>query len=208
MALENKTPTEIDTELARLYGAKLRIAAPIALVKSVKAEIRKYERFGYPAKPYQLERLAKAERRAAVALKIIGRINRELETPLNDEFSRRGGWTRFFVVGGGHIHLRGCHTLRPTTLLGWLPEDSGADELKTVAKHGKIACTHCFPTAPVEDKPTELIVNGKCTSKSWKPLPNGGSDYRRCYRYGLCPHCGTVASITKADNLRSHKVKA
>lgn len=61
------------------------------------------------------------------------------------------GWSRFFMVHGGHIHATmGCSTCRATTLFGWLPQLSGLSEADAVAAHGATLCTKCFPTAPVE----------------------------------------------------------
>lgn len=67
-----------------------------------------------------------------------------------------GGWTRFVLVPGGHLH-RGfnCSTLRWTTPTGLLPEYSGADEKEIVEIAGEVACTVCFPSAPV-DRPTRI----------------------------------------------------
>ena len=92
-------------------------------------------------------------------------------------------------------------------MVGWMPQDSGKTDAEVVAAYDFTACTHCFPDAPVEGKPTEAVVNGKCTNKTWTALKNGASDFRRTYRRGRCTHCGTVASITKADKLRAHKVQ-
>lgn len=67
-----------------------------------------------------------------------------------------GNWTRFVLVPGGHLH-RGfnCSTLRWTTTTGLMPEYSGADEKEIVELAGEVACTVCFPSAPV-DRPTRI----------------------------------------------------
>jgi hypothetical protein len=78
------------------------------------------------------------------------------------------GWSRFFVVTSstGHIHSsQSCHTCRPTTAFGWLPDMSGLSEadalVKLFEKGGDRAasalCSVCFPNAPVEH------VGGKIT---------------------------------------------
>jgi hypothetical protein len=60
------------------------------------------------------------------------------------------GWSRFFLVSGGHIHhSTHCHTIRLTTQVGWLPDLSGLTEAEAVEEHGEILCSHCFPHAPV-----------------------------------------------------------
>jgi 8-oxo-dGTP pyrophosphatase MutT (NUDIX family)/GNAT superfamily N-acetyltransferase len=81
-----------------------------------------------------------------------------------DEFTRRGGWSRFFTVQDGHIHSsRACHSCRPTTRFGWQPELSGKSEKEAVDDKGPYLCTHCFKSAPVEWKrdPTEVKAEEK-----------------------------------------------
>jgi hypothetical protein len=200
--VETASPSVIDTELARLYVAKLHVLAPYAALRDAKAKIEKHGARYYG---YLVRDLPRLERRAKVALMIAGRIEREIESPLNAEFQRRGGWTRFFVVSGGHLHLRGCHSLRPRTLLGWVPEESGKDESQVVGKFGTVACTHCFPTAPVADVLGAIPKPGYCHGN--RIVTGTASDPRRMYRYGRCQDCGTVASITSTGNLRKHKIE-
>ncbi len=61
------------------------------------------------------------------------------------------GWSRFFIVHGGHIHssMR-CHSCSFATQFGWLPNLSGLTEAEAVAEWGGILCTFCFPSAPTE----------------------------------------------------------
>jgi hypothetical protein len=74
----------------------------------------------------------------------------EAQAALDDLTPLYGGWSRFTIVPGGHIHTwDGCHTLRWTTDVRWLPELSGLTEADAVEAHGEILCSHCFPTAPV-----------------------------------------------------------
>ena len=214
MILETATPCEIDTELARIYGAKMQIARDIHNAILSKREVAKYRRAGMlrdPAdgsKHFRLVRLEEAERRARWASVIIDRITREVEEPLHAEFRRRGGWSRYFMVGGGHLHRRGCHTLRPTTMVGWMPSDSGKDESEVIGTWDSTACTKCFPDAPVEFAPSAgtITADGKCTGKKYTPRDGDRSGRSWAYRYGYCDSCGTYASITSAGNLRKHKV--
>ena len=213
MTLETQTPTEIDTELARLYGRKLDIAREIHSAIQIKRENAKYERAGMMRAPkdgskhFRIVRLEKQERRARWAKVFIARIERELEEPLHAEFDRRGGWSRYFMVGGGHLHFRGCSSLRPTTMVGWMPSESGKDESEVIGKWDETACTKCFPDAPVAPKSQAgTISKGYCTGKNYTPRDGERSGSSWAYRYGYCDTCGTNASITKADNLRKHKV--
>ena len=64
------------------------------------------------------------------------------------------GWTRFFLVPGGHIHstrsCSSCNKRGAITSFSWLPELSGLTEADAVTAHGSVLCTVCFPSAPVE----------------------------------------------------------
>ena len=80
----------------------------------------------------------------------VDRVNLEIAV-LDEEYRRRGGWTRAFIVTKGHVHSSmSCSTCYPTTEFGWLPELSGDDEDEIVGKAGERACTICYPSAPVD----------------------------------------------------------
>lgn len=73
--------------------------------------------------------------------------------PLDAEWDRRGGWSRFFLVtnNNGHIHnTTACSTCFATTEFSWLPDLSGSTEEDAVNAHGSLLCSVCFPSAPVE----------------------------------------------------------
>lgn len=117
-------------------------------------------------------------------------------------------WSRFFLVNGGHIHAsQQCHTLRPTTQIGWLPELSGLTEGDAVQAHGTILCSHCFPTAPVEWC-VGPVKTGQCPGvdqpavdktpvRGWPPKV-----------YGVCAGCGQRFTVNGNGKPRSHKPKA
>lgn len=76
----------------------------------------------------------------------------EQERPAYDEFRRRGGWSRYYLVtaSNGHVHLgTTCSTCFPDTSYAWLPDLSGLGEDALIEKHGWRICTVCFPNAPV-----------------------------------------------------------
>ena len=110
------------------------------------------------------------------------------------------GWQRFFLVPGGHIHAStGCHSLRITTLITWLPSLSGETEAEAVAEHGALLCTKCFPSAPVE-----WTIGKTDPSKC-----NGAPDREtRRGRYAACRECGYVGALTTHGSLRKHKRQA
>lgn len=178
------TPGEVDTELARLYGE-------IALLDTrrtseedfVDREIARYEFnrgfSGTVSRSEREETLARwAEERSNGTLSIRARQTlehwdraqryadqadslRAQMQPYNEEFERRGGWTRAFLVtnAGGHVHKdMNCSTCFPTTRYHWVTEMSGRDETEIVDAAGERACTVCYPSAPADTltKPTGL----------------------------------------------------
>jgi hypothetical protein len=91
----------------------------------------------------------------------------DAQRPYHDEFERRGGWTRAFLVvtsGRGHVHkTRSCSTcnkMGKATEFHWLPEVSGHNEEEIVEQAGERACTVCYPSAPVEvlARPTQFFT--------------------------------------------------
>lgn len=157
-----------------------------------------------------LERLATA-RAAAETL------NDEI-APLNTVYFKAGGWSRFFVVHGGHIHssteCSTCNNGRERTRLGWLPNLSGRTEAEAVAEHGAILCTICFPTAPTAwTNHYELQAAQKAADR----CPGSGTlDYpdetaRTGYytgNYGICRRCDQKVTITRTGKMRAHKPQA
>lgn len=73
-------------------------------------------------------------------------------------------WNRAWIVPGGHVHRsQGCHTLFANTRIFPVPECSALTEDQIVALAGDRACTHCYPSAPVEvlRLPSELHAPGE-----------------------------------------------
>jgi hypothetical protein len=116
---------------------------------------------------------------------------------LEAEYDRRGGWTRFLLVGGGHIHTQSqrCGSIRPTTQVMWLIEAAGMDADEVVRKYSYTACTKCFPNAPVA---TIEIDPKVCTA--------GPYDHSRPphNRYAKCNACGYVGALTSTGKIRKH----
>ena len=73
------------------------------------------------------------------------------EAQISKEFERRGGWTRTYLVEGGHLHTStACSTTYPTTRFYFMADLSGMTEAEIVEAAGERACTVCFPSAPVD----------------------------------------------------------
>jgi len=231
MDLTASTPREIDTELFRVYVEAQEAARKISLVTADMHHIAK-DRKGYGRgarwgmsdeeaadKTRQVaasgginaSRAQRALDSLAAAEKKVDDLNAEA-APLNAEFTRRGGWPRFFLVtnSNGHIHRSmSCSTCRPTTQYAWLPEMSGKSEdeaLAELAEGGAILCSVCFPSAPVEwtrKRDADDVCPG-----------SGTADYDRetarigfaAGNYGTCNHCGKNVTLNKGSwLLRKHK---
>jgi hypothetical protein len=135
----SQSPAEIDTVLATNWAEQ--------------AKATQY-RASYAEALQRLGTGIRAERAAAQVAEYDAQIAalRADAKPYEAEYVRRGRWNRYFIVRntGGHVHREmSCSTCYPTTVFGWLPELSDCDEQAMVAEYGEMACTVCFPEAPV-----------------------------------------------------------
>lgn len=201
--LTTLTPQEIDT----LWAAVLARLAPLqSALNETLSSIRKYERARWPENRYGYLLARRAQQQAAVA-----EVATELK-PFQAEWDRRGGWERYEVCPGGHVHQMRpqCHTLRPgRTLVVLLPELTGKSEREVVDQVGHVACTHCFPWAPTVPAFQQSAAEQAAveTAKQELRCPASG-DYatgagRR--RSITCPTCGRQrVSLTTTGKLRAH----
>lgn len=124
--------------------------------------------------------------------------------PLDAEWDRRGGWSRFFIVqnNNGHIHSNmHCSTCYVRTQFGWLPDLSGLTEADAVEAHGTILCSVCFPSAPVEWTVGRQAPTG-CAGSGMAPA--GATDRVGMRTYGECSVCHTRQLVT-GSGIRKHK---
>ncbi|BDZ52329.1 hypothetical protein GCM10025867_51370 (plasmid) [Frondihabitans sucicola] len=154
-ALQDQSPVEIDEQLYELYSKQAPFLNDIASaskalkrIDEVELEIAKgVTRNAWVVRDGNKERYETIVAEAKAGLAAL----RELETPFHDEFNARGGWTRAYVVSGGHVHKSmGCSTCFPTTRFSWVTDFSGHDEAEIVDAAGERACTVCYPSAPVD----------------------------------------------------------
>ena len=137
---------------------------------------------------------------------------------LEHEFQRRGGWTRFFFVQGGHIHssmnCSTCNNGKSFTQFGWLPQYSGKSEKEMIdglrAEKGgsaTIMCTVCYPSAPTEwtEKPVDNSVCEGSKTYGYDRKTARTGYYRG--NAGTCDVCGDRVTLTPNGALRTHKTK-
>ncbi|MEU0498022.1 hypothetical protein [Mycobacterium sp. NPDC006124] len=169
--LTAQTPAQIDAILNELGFQRAKL---ISHADSLRSSAR-HARTGRHPDPARAARLdAQADDYAPKIAAIT-----EQMRPYNDEYDRRGGWTRAFLVQntGGHVHSSmGCATCWPTTRYAWLTDYSGHNEDQIVYAAGELACTTCYPSAPTEvlarvgeiRRPTDLQREQRAAEKATK----------------------------------------
>lgn len=159
MDVTTATPAAIDDRIARAESA---IASAqntrdngLDLLDRI-AKVQGTYEADYPWFSYEKQEQASGAVRAAEAT--IARLTAEV-APLHAEFTRRGGWTRFYLVTntGGHVHFTtACASCFPTTKFAWLTDYSGMTHDALVAEARSSACTVCFPDAPVDNRKSTI----------------------------------------------------
>lgn len=194
--LASLTPAEVD---ALWLDARQPINARQERLSETRTSIRRYEKHNTRVPDYLSEREAQLLNEIAELLPSCA--------PFQAEWDRRGGWSRAYVVPGGHIHRStSCSSLHPTTLIGWLPEQSGWDEDAIVDAAGIHACTICYPSAPVD-----ALRAAEAAAKKATQCPGSGtwdhdsSGLRYCSPRAVCNHCRQTTSVTSTGKLRGHK---
>ncbi|QIG58183.1 hypothetical protein SEA_SKOG_31 [Gordonia phage Skog] len=75
------------------------------------------------------------------------------------ETDKYEGWSRYYLVTGGHLHAStNCSTCFVTTEFQWLTDLSGLSRKEIVELAGERACTVCFPDAPVEARSRKSVL--------------------------------------------------
>lgn len=139
------TPADIDAILNDLGYQRAKLIAHIDSLRTAAQHARTGR---YP----DATRAARLDAQADEYAPQIEAIDQQIK-PYNDEYDRRGGWTRAFLVQnkGGHVHSSmHCSTCYPRTRYAWLTEYSGKDEEEIVYAAGELACTTCYPSAPTD----------------------------------------------------------
>jgi hypothetical protein len=137
--ITSASPVEIDTEL---YSLTVQQIETEQRIKRNERLAKSYSDNGRAAQPYLDENIALGDKLITLTIDI---------EPLTDEFTNRGGWSRFYLVtnGNGHVHRSThCTTCYMNTSYAWLPELSGKSEDEAVEEFGEKMCTVCFPSAP------------------------------------------------------------
>ena len=204
----------VGDEPGHVYRGRRRVQLPYALTDAQALEVARRDGAVKSYDQYSLDRQLAAHDELVVAVQVqAARIAK-----CNAAFRDAGGWSRFFLVQGGHIHssmsCSTCNNGESLTQFGWLPALSGLTEAEAVAEHGAILCTVCFPSAPVEwtngrELEAEAKKAAQCAGSGtydWEQAARDrGEKPRYGRRYQTCPHCEQTISITSTGKLRAHK---
>ncbi|MGP9587220.1 hypothetical protein ACT3TB_16345 [Micrococcaceae sp. AOP34-BR2-30] len=210
MDITAATPIDIDHAIAEIVERWYAVLDKVQEEKRLLRSVMSRRKAIATDIDYRQERIEKFTAEAEL-------INAERE-PYDAEFSRRGGWTRFFHVE--HLHTSPwCSSFRPTTRIIWLPDYSGHSETEMIAAAGDMVCTKCVPDAPVKlkERPTlpELTTQWDKANAVGACAGSGTSDWKdakvRTGRYsgngGYCDHCGKRVGNTSrySQVIRKHK---
>lgn len=207
MNLQAMTPVEIDSSLAETGN---QVSAKEESIRRLRLRAENVSSDSSASAAQKVEFAAAIADLEAALVPLVERI--EL---FDAEFARRGGWTRYYVVGHLHTSLR-CSSFRASTRVGWLPEYSGRDESEMIELAGNLVCTLCVPGAPTEPKRPSIPVLAEAWDKAHNQVVCPGSGqpmnrdlpFRAGYVYGnwaTCPECDGRVGFTSISLLRKHK---
>jgi len=159
MDLTTQTPAEVDVPLAVLYDQINDLRFDLYNLEDEAERINKRQAQreagtfrGYQRPEDDERRLSNVHTKMVELQGQIAALIAETK-PYQAEYTRRGGWTRAWLVDntGGHVHRSmDCTTCFERTRFGWLPQVSGLTEEEIVGLAGESACTICYPSAPAE----------------------------------------------------------
>lgn len=201
-SLATMEPSDIDTQLAELHYQVFKLDTEAA------GQAKRIQLYQRTLEPGQFEKWVGPAQEKLDEAYAAADTTREQMRPLEAEFDRRGGWSRAFLVTGGHLHntmsCSTCNRMGQPTRFAWMPQFSGADEDEMVDAAADRCCTVCFPSAPVDvlQRPSALLTpdeeeaararaereavrSQKAEEKAAKSIANpDGSELREPGRYG------------------------
>jgi len=214
--LTEMTPAEVDTILVDAMGKAIQhstiIGSQTERIEGFQQNVEKFsETLGYTTlsesdrvywegrvEKYKTD-IAKAQAFIEESKPILAKALKE-KSACEAEYSRRGGWTRFWIVvnSNGHIHSSmNCTTCFPTTQYAWLPAISGNTNAEVVELAGEKACTICFPDAPVDvrNRPSQLEEPAKKAAREEREAAKAEREAKKVAKAIANPD-GTVLKLS------------
>lgn len=204
--LTEQTPREIDTALSAIH--EKFFAARLSAQNAKLALERALARAARQSSPWNTADVEEGQKWVKSAEAKRDALNAEMR-PFDEEFRRRGGWNRYYLVQGGHVHREmSCSTCYPSTQFGWLPNLSDCDENAMVEEHGDNACAICFPAVlnhPAFLRAAKLRIAQEAAEAA-KLCPASGTHSKSggFHRYVKCPECGRPTPVTRNGKYRKH----
>lgn len=147
MDITTATPAEVDGKLSQTLHRINQLMAAVTVLEVWLADTR-------PQRALTGAERDKAQTAIADHQRNIDRLAAEAK-PLHAEYTRRGGWTRYYLVEDGHLHCDAaawrCSRI-PSTVHYWMTEHSGQGVPQMIELAGERMCTNCFPGAPAEPR--------------------------------------------------------
>lgn len=122
------------------------------------------------------------------------------------------GWSRAFIVSGGHVHSStNCHTCFTTTVFYGVPQCSGLNEDEIVELAGERACTVCYPSAPVDvlKRKSQLFTRDEAEAQRVRDEKAAKRDAKEAAKITVfLPQEGKNGSTQTFGTVRSAKIEA
>lgn len=172
--LKGMTPPEVDELFAAVWDRRYELLEDVYAAwnevhyavgdRRVSAQTWRLGHQEVQDKAAGTERGRKALDRVNRAKGAVAELDGTVLAKLENEFGRRGGWPRAYLVTDGHVHssmnCSSCNRGEFPTRFSWMIDYSGKSMAEIVEAAGERACTICYPDAPVarRDKGENVAV--------------------------------------------------
>lgn len=172
--LKGMTPPEVDELFAAVWDRRYELLEDVYAAwnevhyvvgdRRVSAQTWRLGHQEVQDKAAGTERGRKALDRVNRAKGAVAELDGTVLAKLENEFGRRGGWSRAYLVTDGHVHssmhCSSCNRGEFPTRFSWMIDYSGKSMAEIVEAAGERACTICYPDAPVarRDKGENVAV--------------------------------------------------
>lgn len=172
--LRSMTPAQVDELFAATWDRRYELTMDVYAAwndvhyavgdRRISAQTWRLSHTEVQDKAAGTERGRKALDRVSRAKGAVAELDGTVLAKLENEFGRRGGWSRAYLVTDGHVHnsmnCSSCNRGEFPTRFSWMIDYSGKSMAEIVEAAGERACTICYPDAPVarRDKGENVTV--------------------------------------------------